>query len=134
MDSKRKLGWNMRQAKAYEEATDLTIARREAGKWLRDKRDALHITQRQLANAVGIEYYTFISQIEQGRGRIPPDRYEVWAKALKVDPREFAITMLKYNEPHIYELIFGRVPVEEVKTGDYELRLARLEAALSKNV
>lgn len=90
------------------------------------------MTQRQLASAVGIEYYTFISQIEQGRGRIPPDRYEIWSKALKTDSREFAITMLKYNEPHIYELIFGRVPAEEVKTGDYELRLARLEAALNK--
>ena len=34
-----------------------------------------------------MNFYTFISQLESGRGRIPPDRYKVWADALNVDPQ-----------------------------------------------
>ena len=30
----------------------------------------------------------FISQLETGRGRIPRDRYQIWADALKIPPKE----------------------------------------------
>ena len=36
-----------------------------------------------------MEYYTFISQIEAGRGRIPAERMRDWSIALEMDPREF---------------------------------------------
>jgi len=47
------------------------LLRREAGIWLKELREARGLSQRDLANLVGVEYYTFISQIESGRGRIP---------------------------------------------------------------
>src|SRR3954451_5296882 len=70
--------------------------RKEAGRWLKELREAQGLSQRNLADRVGAEYYTFISQIEAGRGRIPPDRYLDWAHALGVEPRGFVQTLLKY--------------------------------------
>ena len=55
--------------------------RREAGAWLRELREKKGLSQRELATLVGAEYYTFISQLETGRGRLPPDRYRDWARA-----------------------------------------------------
>lgn len=102
--------------------------RREAGKWLRAKRETAGLSQRMLAEAVGIEYYTFISQLESGRGRVPPDRYEVFAHALGVEPKEFALIMMRYNDPITYALIFGDEARKDiVAVSDLELRLRRLE-------
>ena len=81
--------------------------RKQAGAWLREKRCELGISQRELAYRVNMEYYTFISQIEAGRGRVPADRMRDWAVALEMDPRELAIILMKYYDPYNYELIFG---------------------------
>ena len=90
---------------AYEEAK-IALRRREAGVWLRQIREARGFTQRQLAERVGIEFYTFVSQIESGRGRIPADRYKKWADALEVNPKYFAKKMLHLYEPAIYQILF----------------------------
>ena len=81
--------------------------RNQAGVWLRDLRERRGLSQRELAAKVGAEYYTFISQLETGRGRIPPDRYLAWANALAVDPREFVQTLMSYYDPVTYNIIFG---------------------------
>jgi len=80
--------------------------RRDGGRWLKEKREEAGLSQRQLAELVGAEYYTFISQLETGRGRIPPDRYEAWAKALGVDPKDFVKKLLQYYDPITYALLF----------------------------
>jgi transcriptional regulator with XRE-family HTH domain len=82
--------------------------RREAGQWLKRLREAQGLSQRDLADAVGVEYYTFISQVESGRGRIPPDRYRVWAKALRVPAREFVIKLMRYYDPVTYRILFDK--------------------------
>ena len=81
-------------------------ARVAAGGWLRKLREARGLSQRELATLVGIEYYTFIAQIESGRGRIPPERYDAWARALGVDLREFVKEMLWYYEPTTWRALF----------------------------
>jgi DNA-binding XRE family transcriptional regulator len=81
--------------------------RREAGRWLADLRREAGLSQRDLANAVGSEFYTFISQIENGKGRIPPDKYRLWAKALNVDVQEFVRTIVKYYDPITYAILFS---------------------------
>lgn len=91
---------------AYEEA-EMAERRREAGAWLRRLREARGITQRQLAERVGIEYYTFVSQIESGRGRIPADRYQKWADALQLEVKVFVKNMLYFYEPVTYQILFG---------------------------
>jgi len=81
--------------------------RREAGVWLKELRKRRGMSQRQLASKLGAEYYTFISQLETGRGRIPPDRYREWAEALGVEPAEFVKTLMQYYDPVTYEILFG---------------------------
>jgi transcriptional regulator with XRE-family HTH domain len=81
--------------------------RKKAGAWLRARRCELGLSQRELAYRVNIEYYTFISQIEAGRGRVPSERLHDWAKALEMAPREFAINLMKYYDPHTYSMIFS---------------------------
>ena len=82
--------------------------RRQAGSWLKARRIELGLSQRTLAERVNMEYYTFISQIEAGKGRVPAERLRHWAQALEMDPAEFAITLMKYYDPHNYELIFEK--------------------------
>jgi transcriptional regulator with XRE-family HTH domain len=85
---------------------EVQLLRREGGRWLKEKREQAGLSQRQLATAVGAEYYTFISQLETGRGRIPPDRYEVWASALNISSREFVRSVLRYYDPITFALLF----------------------------
>jgi transcriptional regulator with XRE-family HTH domain len=86
---------------------DVQELRRAAGLWLKELREKRGLSQRQLANLVGAEYYTFISQLETGRGRIPPDRYRVWAGALDIDAATFVRTLMKYYDPVTYSILFG---------------------------
>ncbi len=81
--------------------------RNKAGRWLRELREKRGLSQRELAGKVGAQYYTFVSQLEHGRGRLPPDRYLVWADALGVDPREFVRGLMSYYDPVTYNVIFG---------------------------
>ena len=87
--------------------TQVQELRREGGRWLKRCREDAGLSQRQLAEAVGAEYYTFISQLESGRGRIPPDRYHVWAQALKIPPKGFVRDILSFYDPVTYEILFG---------------------------
>ena|SRR5690554_4140552 len=81
--------------------------RAEVGRWLKQQREAAGLTQREVAEQVGSLYYTYISQIELGQGRIIPERWELWAKILNVHPRVFAMKMLEGYEPVAYRMIFG---------------------------
>jgi transcriptional regulator with XRE-family HTH domain len=87
-------------------AADVRELRREGGKWLRELRERAGLSQRQLASQVGAEYYTFISQLETGRGRIPPDRYIAWAKALNISPQVFVRTIMRFYDPVTYGIVF----------------------------
>lgn len=87
-------------------SVDVIEMRREGGRWLKELRERAGYSQRDFANLVDTEYYTFISQLENGRGRIPPDKYRVWAKALNIDVREFVITLLKFYDPVTYNILF----------------------------
>jgi len=80
--------------------------RRAAGRWLKSLRERRGLSQRQMANMIGADYYTFISQIEAGRGRIPPDRYVSWAEALGIEPKVLVRTLLRYYDPATYQALF----------------------------
>lgn len=80
--------------------------RREAGLWLRELREKKGLSQRELATLVGAEYYTFISQLETGRGRLPPDRYRDWARALGISAKPFVKRLLRYYDPVTHEILF----------------------------
>jgi hypothetical protein len=64
------------------------------------------LSQIQLADVLGFKYYTFISQVENGFGRVPVESMEAWAKALGADPTDFAKRLLSFYEPELYRLLF----------------------------
>ncbi|MCK5908937.1 MAG: helix-turn-helix transcriptional regulator [Caulobacter sp.] len=92
------------QRRSAPEVQDL---RREGGRWLKEAREAAGLSQRQLAAKVGADYYTFISQLETGRGRIPPDRYRDWARALNVPERTFVRELMRFYDPITYDILFN---------------------------
>ncbi len=83
--------------------------RRRAGAWLKNRRTEVGLTQRALAEAVGLEYYTMVSMIEAGRGRIPPDSYLAWASALQMAPAEFVRTLMQFYDPITHAILFGDI-------------------------
>lgn len=76
------------------------------GVWLRNLRENCGLSQRELADILDLEYYTFISQLENGRGKIPAHRYVEWAHALGQNPRDFVKRLLSYYEPTTYNILF----------------------------
>lgn len=92
------------QRRSLDEVQNL---RKEGGRWLKALREQANLSQRQLAEKVGAEHYTFISQLETGRGRIPPDRYYDWAEALGLSARDFVQMLLRYYDPITHEILFG---------------------------
>jgi transcriptional regulator with XRE-family HTH domain len=93
----------MQFAKADEQAK---VLRKQAGVWLKELRGRAGLSQIELAQELGFKYYTFISQIENGYGRVPTESMEAWARALGADPSEFARYLLSYYEPELHRLLF----------------------------
>jgi transcriptional regulator with XRE-family HTH domain len=93
----------MQFAKADSEAK---VLRKQAGAWLKELRGRAGLSQVELAQHLGLKYYTFISQVENGFGRVPTDSMEAWARALGVDPSAFARKLLTYYEPELHRLLF----------------------------
>jgi transcriptional regulator with XRE-family HTH domain len=86
-----------------EEAREHRIA---LGLWLRTLREERGLSQRALADILSLEYYTFISQLETGRGKIPEQRYAEWAEALGQEPKDFVKVLMSYYQPTTYRILF----------------------------
>src|SRR5690349_14730937 len=95
-----------RPAASPAKAAETKRLRQQAGRWLKEAREAVGLTQAELAERVGLRYYTFVSQVESGLGRLPIETQRAWAEAIGLDPREFAQTLLRYYEPELYRLLF----------------------------
>ena len=80
--------------------------RKQAGNWLKELRSQAGLSQIQLAKMLGLKYYTFISQVENGFGRVPVESMEAWAKALGVNPSHFAKHLIQFYEPELYRLLY----------------------------
>ncbi len=93
-------------AKHAKEESGAKQLRREAGAWLKELRAAAGLSQMELAQKLGLKYYTFISQVENGFGRVPTESMEPWALALGVEPSAFAKHLLSYYEPELHRLLF----------------------------
>jgi transcriptional regulator with XRE-family HTH domain len=82
--------------------------RKEAGDWLKQRRADAGLSQVALAARLGLKYYTFISQVENGFSRVPTEAMEAWATELGLEPAAFAKHLLLYYEPEMYRLLFGK--------------------------
>jgi transcriptional regulator with XRE-family HTH domain len=90
-------------SKASPEAKDL---RKQAGAWLKQARNAAGLSQMDLAQRLGLKYYTFVSQVENGFGRVPTEQMGAWALALGLEPSDFARTLLGFYDPELHRLLF----------------------------
>ena len=95
-----------RSAPDATKAAQTKALRQEAGRWLKAARERAGLTQAQLSEEVGLRYYTFVSQVESGLGRLPVETQGAWAQALGLEPGDFAQTLLRYYEPELYRLLF----------------------------
>jgi len=86
---------------------DTASRKHSMGIWLKQLREEAGLSQREMAAALGLEYYTFISQLENGRGKIPSQRYRDWATVLKTNEKIFVKTLLMYTDPTTYEILFS---------------------------
>jgi transcriptional regulator with XRE-family HTH domain len=98
-------------------AAQIKALRQQAGRWLKRARETAGLTQAELAEKVGLRYYTFVSQVESGLGRLPIETQSAWAEALGLDPSDFAKTLLRYYEPELFRLLFGSVTAAEKPHG-----------------
>jgi transcriptional regulator with XRE-family HTH domain len=85
---------------------DTGSPKKKAGSWLREQRQKAGLSQMDLANKLGFKYYTFISQIENGFGRVPSQSMGDWARALGVRPSQFARVLLSYYDPALFHVLF----------------------------
>ena len=84
--------------------------RRDAGKLLKHLREKAGYSQRAFSAEVGSSVYTFVSQIETGRGRVPPDQIRVWAKAYGLEAREFMLMIMRFYDPETFAVLFEDEP------------------------
>jgi|tagenome__1003787_1003787.scaffolds.fasta_scaffold19106417_1 transcriptional regulator with XRE-family HTH domain len=89
-----------------------TELRKQGGRWLRDLRERRNLTQKDLADLVEVKNSVFISQLENGRVRIPPERYEQWAAAYGLSAYEFVKTLLSFFDPITFRLLFEIAPAD----------------------
>ena len=89
--------------------------RPRAGRWLRALREGRGLSQRALAQRVGVEFYTIVAQLETGRGHIPPELYPVWARALGLDVREFACTLASLQDDDAMSDVLPVAGVKDVR-------------------
>ena len=85
---------------------DAQHRRKQAGAWLKERRSAAGLSQIELAARLGLKYYTFVSQVENGFGRVPIESMGAWARVLAVEPAAFARELISYYEPELHRLLF----------------------------
>lgn len=93
-----------KQKLASPEVQDL---RREGGRLLKSLREARRLSQSELAALViPGSSYVFISEIERGVKRVPPDRFAAWAEALGVTPLWLAQTLMPFYDPVTFRILY----------------------------
>jgi transcriptional regulator with XRE-family HTH domain len=84
--------------------------RREAGRLLKHLREKAGLSQRSFSAEIGSPLYTFVSQVETGRGRVPPDQIRVWANAYGIEARTFLLMIMRFYDPETFAVLFEQQP------------------------
>ncbi|KQT71362.1 hypothetical protein ASG51_10475 [Methylobacterium sp. Leaf465] len=80
---------------------------REGGRFLKPLRAARGLCRRPLATVVGAEYDTVLSQLETGRGRIPPNCYRAWAAVRDVPVKALVRDPMRVDGPLTHAILFA---------------------------
>lgn len=84
------------------------------GAYLKRARMDKGLTQKQLGDTLGIEYYNVISQIELDRMSLPPAHWLNISKALGLDRADFLTRCLNEVTPEIRAALFSDMPDPEL--------------------
>ena len=68
------------------------------GEFIRERRDELQMTQRELGTRLGLSYGNFVGMVETGQSRFPLDRWLDWANALEEPPHRFLQRLFEEDE------------------------------------
>lgn len=82
------------------------IKHQEAGAFLKKIRINAGVGQRELADALGFEYYTFMAVVESGKAMLPSAHIQTLCRVCSVDASEVGKTLLMYYDPDLYISIF----------------------------
>ena len=85
----------------------------EFGAYMASLREARGMTQKQVADLVGVTD-NHVSDIENGVRKISPERYDQFAKVYQVDRHEFGKRILFHYDPFAYKLLFGGKRIDAV--------------------
>ena len=98
---------------------NLLERRRVFGQWLRDCRGNAHITQAELAEALGYDSSQLISNIERGVSLLPSKRLPEFARVLgcsmlEMEVRYFQCSARNTSESRMPDLLLKYLPLIEV--------------------
>jgi transcriptional regulator with XRE-family HTH domain len=86
----------------------------QMGLALKEARVREGYSQKALADSLGIEYYTMISQMELGYMSIPPTLWTPIADKLRLNRADWVLRCLTEIMPEVYHAIFGIKSISEV--------------------
>ena len=78
------------------------------GGLIKEAREKSGFTQKALAEAIGLDYYTMISQMELGYVSVPPALWVVIARTLDMGRVDFVLRCILAYQPDLYEALFDR--------------------------
>ena len=84
------------------------------GAHIKAAREKAGLTQKAVADAVGLKYYTMISQMELGYVTVPPALWVPLADVLHMDRQDFVLRSLSAHMPEVYGALFGTKGRHEV--------------------
>jgi transcriptional regulator with XRE-family HTH domain len=84
------------------------------GEIIKTQRTAIGYTQKELADRLGLEYYTMISQLENGYVSVPPAMWVPLSFILKLNREEWVLMCLEEIAPEIYNALFGNNSTTDV--------------------
>jgi transcriptional regulator with XRE-family HTH domain len=79
---------------------------------LQQAREALGLTQLDVAVALEYGYSTTVSQIERGKSALPEHDLYTWALVLRQDPAKFAKAYLYFLHPNVFRCLYGVSPYD----------------------
>lgn len=80
---------------------------RAVGQAIRAIRVSKGMTQKELANAIGLAQTGTITQVENGNCPLPVYLWAPMAKALGLDRAKWSVFLLGYTNPTLYQALFG---------------------------
>ena len=88
--------------------------RNNLGQQLKDARTREGYTQKALAEALGLEYYTMVSQMELGYMSIPATLWVPISDTLRMDKYRWILQCVKEYQPEVYAALFAQKSIAEV--------------------